>query len=72
MQALQERTKVTETPLGKIAESQTLILARFVGKPEPNPVEELKTMRVEESKEPEELDYSISPSSEYTLEDLLR
>jgi hypothetical protein len=29
-------------------------------------------MRVEESKEPEELDYSISPSSEYTLEDLLR
>jgi hypothetical protein len=46
MQDLQERTKTVEAQLVKIAESQTLILARFVGKPEPNPVEELKMMRV--------------------------
>jgi hypothetical protein len=47
-----------ETQLGKIAESQTLILTRFAGKPEPNPVEELKMMHIEKE-ELEELDYSM-------------
>ena len=45
MQDLQERTKTMEAQLEKIAESQTLILAKFAGKPEPNPVEDLKMMR---------------------------
>jgi hypothetical protein len=36
MRALQEITKAVGTQLGKIVESQTLILARFAGKPEPN------------------------------------
>jgi hypothetical protein len=49
MQDLQERTKTVEAQLGKIAESQTLILARFAH--EPNPVEELKMIRVEEDKD---------------------
>jgi hypothetical protein len=43
MQDLQERTKTVEAQLGKIAESQTLIIAIFVGNPKPNLVEELKT-----------------------------
>ncbi len=34
VQVLQERTKTVEAQLGKIAESQTIILARFAGKPE--------------------------------------
>ena len=38
--ALQERTKIVEAQLGKITESQTLILAKFAGKAEPNPVED--------------------------------
>ena len=37
--------KELEVQLGKIAESQTLILAKFVGKPEPNPAADLKMMR---------------------------
>jgi hypothetical protein len=44
VEALHERTKTVEAPLGKIAQSQTIILARFAGKPEPNPVEDLKMM----------------------------
>jgi hypothetical protein len=47
-----------------IAESQTLIRARFAGKPEPNLVEELKMKRVEKE-EPEKLDYSNAPTPEY-------
>ena len=59
--------------MGQIAESQTLILARFAGKPEPNPVEDLKMMRVENKDEsPEELDYSNAPSPDYTMEDLIK
>jgi hypothetical protein len=72
MQDLQERTKTVEAQLGKIAESQTLILAKFAGKTEPNPVEDLKMMRVEDDEELEELDYSNAPSPEYTVEDLVR
>jgi hypothetical protein len=44
VQALQERTKIVEAQLCKIAESQTIILARFAGKPEPNTVEDPKMM----------------------------
>jgi hypothetical protein len=44
VQDLHERTKTVKARLGEIAQSQTIILARFVGKPEPNPVEDLKMM----------------------------
>ncbi|MEI4927567.1 hypothetical protein Q8G50_34175, partial [Klebsiella pneumoniae] len=57
--------------LGKITESQTLILAKFAGKAEPNPIEELKMMRIQRE-EPEELDYSNAPSPSYTIEDLVK
>jgi hypothetical protein len=57
--------------LGKIVESQTLILALFVGKPEPNLVEELKMMRVDDE-DSEELDYSNAPTPDYTMEDLVK
>jgi hypothetical protein len=54
--ALHEITKTTEAQLGEIVESQTLILARFAGKPEPNPVENLKMTRAKnEDESPEEL-----------------
>ena len=46
VQAFQERTKTVEAQLGKIIESQTLILAKFAGKAEPNPVEDLKMIKV--------------------------
>ena len=72
MQDLQDRTKTVEAQLGKIADSQTLILAKFAGKPEPNPVEDLKMMRVENDEEIEELDYSNAPSPDYTVEDLVK
>ena len=42
LQALQERKRIVKAHLGKITESQTLILAKFSGKAEPNPVEDLK------------------------------
>ena len=59
--------------MGKIAESQTMILARFAGKPEPYPVEDLKMMRVEEKDEkPEELHYRNAPSPDYTGEDQVK
>jgi hypothetical protein len=57
--------------LGKIAESQTLILARFTEKPKPNPVEEHKMMRVDDE-DSEELDYSNAPTPHYTMEDLVK
>jgi hypothetical protein len=73
VQALQERTKIVEAQLGKIVESQTLILARLTGKPETNLVEYLKMMRVKNKDDkPEELDYSNTPSQDYTVEDLLK
>ncbi|KAK1680875.1 hypothetical protein QYE76_041723 [Lolium multiflorum] len=73
VQALQEGTKIVETQLGKIAESQTIILARFADKPEPNPVEDLKMIRIERSVEAlEELDYSNAPIPEYSVEDLIK
>ena len=73
VQVLQERTKTVETQLGKIAESQTIILARFAGKLEPNPVEDHKMMRIDrEGEAPEELDYSNAPTPEYSVEDLIK
>jgi hypothetical protein len=62
-----------EAQLGKIAESQTLILARFAGKPETNMVEEFKMIKVKnEDESPEELDYSNAPTPEYSVEDLIK
>jgi hypothetical protein len=73
VQVLQERTKTVETQLSKIAESQTIILARFAGNPEPNFVEDLKMMRIKEQEgEPEELDYSNALSPDYSVEDLVK
>ena len=51
--------------MAKIAESQTLILAKFAGKPEPNPVADMKMMRSTEDA-PEELDYSNAPTKLHT------
>ena len=71
VQALQERAKTVEAQLGKITESQTLILAKLAGKAEPNPVEDLKMVKVQR-KQPKELDYSNAPSPTYTVEDLVK
>ena len=71
VQALQERTETAEARLGKITESQTLILAKFIGKAEPNPVEDLKKIKVQRE-EPDELDYSNAPSPTYTVEEIGR
>jgi hypothetical protein len=72
MSDLQEGTRTLEEQLGKIAESQTLLLSIFVEKPEPNPVEDLKMMRVEDNEDPEELDYINAHSSDYIVEDLMK
>ena len=59
--------------MAKIAESQTLILAKFVGKPEPNPVVDLKMIRsTKEDDMTEELDYSNAPTPDYNVEDLVK
>ena len=71
VQALQEITKTVEAQLGKIIESKTLILAKFAGKAEPNPVEDLKMIKVQRE-EPEELDYSNAPPPNYTIEVLVK
>ena len=63
---LDGRTKSMEAHVSKIAESQTLILAKFAGKPEPNPVEDVKMMRSSEENA-EELDKSHVPEYTYTL-----
>jgi hypothetical protein len=63
MQDLQERTNTVEAQLDKIAKSQNLILARFVGNTEPNLVEEPKMMRVDDE-DSEELDYSNAPTAD--------
>jgi hypothetical protein len=70
---LQERTKTVEVQLGKLAESQTIMLAIFAGKPKPNSIEDLKMMRIEgEEETPEELDYRKAPSPDYSVEDLVK
>ena len=60
--------------MAKIAESQTMILAQFAGKLEPNPVEDLKMMRGTNKDDdmPKELDYSNAPSPDYTVEVLVK
>ena len=50
VQVLEGRSKNMEAQVAKIAESQTLILAKFAGKPEPNLVEEVKMARSNEEK----------------------
>ncbi|KAK1597257.1 hypothetical protein QYE76_000062 [Lolium multiflorum] len=46
--------------------------SRTLGKPEPNPIEDLKMMRIERKGEAlEELDYSNAPTLEYSVEDLI-
>ena len=58
--------------MGKIAESQTLILAKFAGKPEPNPIAGVKMMRSSTGDDkPLELDYGNAPTPEYSVEDLV-
>ena len=59
LQVLQERTKIVKTQMAKIAESQTLIVAKFAGKAEPYLLVDMKMMRSTEDA-PEELDYSRS------------
>jgi hypothetical protein len=59
--------------LGKIAKSQTPILIKFVGQLNPNPVVDLKMMRSSsDGNNFEELDYGNAPSSDYTVEDLVK
>ena len=48
VQILEGRSNNMEAQVAKIAESQTLILAKFAGKPEPNPVEDVKMVRSNE------------------------
>ena len=71
VQALDGRTKSMEAQVAKIAESQTLILAKFAGKPEPNPVEDVKMMRSSEENA-EELDKSHVPEYTYTVADFVK
>lgn len=60
VQASQERTRSMETHVAKITENQTVTLAKFAGKPEPNPVKSVKMMRSSEDTT-EELDRSHIP-----------
>ena len=70
---LQEITKTVQVQLGKIDESQTLILTKFEGKPEPNPVVDLKMTRSSTGDDKLiELDYGNAPSPKYTVEDLVK
>ena len=45
VQILERRSKNMEAQVAKVAESRTLILSKFAGKPEPNPVKYVKMMR---------------------------
>ena len=66
VQALDGRTKSMEAQVAKFPETQTLILAKFASKPEPNPVEELKMMRSNEENA-KELHKSHVPEYTYTV-----
>ena len=50
VQILEGRSKNMEAQVAKIAESQTLILAKLAHKPEPSPIEEVKMVRTNEEK----------------------
>ena len=69
VQIFEARSKNMEAQVAKIAESQTLILAKFAGKPEPNPVEEVKMVRSDKEKA-EVLDTSHVPKYNHTVADL--
>src|SRR3990170_9082619 len=71
VQILEARSKNMEAQVAKIAESQTLILAKLAGKPEPNPVEEVKMVRSNEAKD-EVLDTSHVPEYITSLQILSR
>ena len=71
VQILEARSKNMEAQVAKIAESQTLILAKFAGKPEPNPVEEVKMVRSNKDKA-EVLDTSHVPEYNYTVADFVK
>jgi hypothetical protein len=72
VQALQERTRIMEAHhVAKIAGGQTFILAKFAGKPEPNPVESAKMMRSSEDTS-EEHNMSHIPEHTYSVEDFVR
>jgi hypothetical protein len=59
--------------LGKISQSQTPILIKFAGQLNPNPIVDLKIMRSSsDGNNFEELDYGNAPSSDYTVEDLVK
>ena len=60
-----------EAQVAKITESQTLILAKFAGKPEPNLVEDVKMMRSSEENA-EELDKSHVPEYTYIVADFVK
>ena len=60
-----------EAQVAKIAESQTLILAKFAGKPEPNPIKNVKMMRSDEDMS-EGLDNSHAPNHNYSVEDFIK
>ena len=71
VQILEARSKNMEAQVAKIAESQTLILAKFVGKSEPNPIEEVKMVSNNEEKA-EVLDTSHVPEYNYTIADFVK
>lgn len=54
-----------------MAESQTLILAKFLGKPVPNLVESLKMMNANHDMS-EELDFEEAPTHGYSVEDFVK
>ena len=60
-----------EAQVAKIAEIQTLIFAKFAGKPKPNPVEEVKMVRSNEENV-EVLDTSHVLEYNYTIADLVK
>lgn len=71
MWALQDWTRNVKAQVAKIVESQTLILAKFVGKWKPSPVENVKIMRSSDENMSDKLDYSNAPTHGYTVEDFV-
>uniref|UniRef100_A0A8R7VAG5 Aspartic peptidase DDI1-type domain-containing protein n=1 Tax=Triticum urartu TaxID=4572 RepID=A0A8R7VAG5_TRIUA len=71
VQIFEARSKNMESQVAKIAESQTLILAKFAGKPRPNTVEDVKMVRSNDEKT-KELDTSHVPEYNYTVADFVK
>jgi hypothetical protein len=72
VQVLEDRPRNVEAQIAKIVESPTHILAKFAGKPEPNPVESVKMMTSSDEDMPKELNYSHAPTHGYTMEDFVK